>query len=116
MPNRSYFTLELAWKDNRENISCIPAGTYECTMVHSPHFDKKTYLLSGVKDRSSIRIHSANFPHQLKGCIALGEKLGVLNNERAVLNSKQAVSDLEKYLEGKPFTLEIKDGAEVRES
>lgn len=109
LPNRTFFTLELPWRDNHANISRVPAGTYTATFTESPHFNKKTYLLTGVKDRTSIRIHSANLPHELKGCIALGEKLGVLNGERALLNSRQAVEEFEKLLEQKPFELEIID-------
>lgn len=113
LPNRTFFTLELPWRDNNKDLSCIPAGLYQCTFSYSPHFDKKTYLLTGVKDRTSIRIHSANFPAELKGCIALGEKLGVLNGERAVLNSRQAVGDFEKLMDWRPFELEVKDEIKI---
>lgn len=106
---KSFFTLELAFHDNISNISCIPAGIYQCTYTLSPHFNKKTYLLTGVKDRTSIRIHSSNVAHELKGCIALGRTLGILNGSRAVLSSRQAVEEFEKLLDFKPFQLEILD-------
>ncbi len=109
LPNRTFFTLELPWVDNHPFESCIPAGSYECLFTHSPHFEKKTYLLTGVKDRTAIRIHSANFPAELKGCIALGETMGILKNEKAILNSRKAVEEFQKLLEEKPFTLEILD-------
>ncbi len=109
LPNRTFFTLELPWRDNAPNYSRIPAGVYTATYTESPHFNKKTYLLTGVKDRTSIRIHSSNFPHELKGCIALGEKLGILNGERALLNSRQAVEEFEKLMNCAPFELEVLD-------
>ena len=31
--NLNLFTLELPWKDNQRNISCIPAGYYFCNRV-----------------------------------------------------------------------------------
>jgi len=109
---KKFFTLELPWHDNDQNKSCIPLGQYSATYVFSPKFNKKTYLLNGVKDRSSIRIHSANVASELLGCIALGKERGVLNGVAAVLSSKNAIKEFETLLGGQPFTIEILEGAE----
>lgn len=47
---------------------------------------------------------------QLNGCIALGERLGHIDGQKAVLLSAPAVRRLEEHFAGKPFTLEIRDG------
>lgn len=47
---------------------------------------------------------------QLNGCIALGERLGWIGKQKALLLSRPAVRRLEEYFGGKPFILEIRDG------
>jgi len=66
-------TLELPWKNNAPNISCIPTGTYLCRWTLSCRLRKWTYEVMGVPKRAGIRIHPANLFHQLHGCIALGD-------------------------------------------
>ena len=73
-------TLELAWKNNENNVSCIPIGTYICKYTRSKRIseatgkDYFTYEITNVPNRGGVRIHSANYFHQLRGCIALGDK------------------------------------------
>ncbi len=63
-------TIELPWKDNQRNISCIPEGRYGIKM----RFTKKRLwhmVVTGVKKRSLILIHTANIAVlELEGCIA----------------------------------------------
>lgn len=111
-----FYTGELAWRDNASNVSCIPPGLYRCTWTYSPRFKRQMYLVDGVKDRGGIRKHSANFMgddtkgyrRQLNGCIALGEKLGWIEGQKALLLSAPAVRRFEALLAGQPFELEIK--------
>jgi hypothetical protein len=78
------------------------------------------YLLFDVPSRSGIRKHPANFMGdaalkfrcQLNGCIALGEKLGVMGGQRALLVSVPAMRRFESHMEMKPFRLIIKDSGE----
>lgn len=49
----------------------IPVGIYELELTFSPHFGKTMPLLNGVVGRTDIRIHPANVPSQLEGCIAV---------------------------------------------
>lgn len=110
-----FYTAELPWRDNQRNISCIPAGVYSCKLTMSSRFYKLLYLVLGVNMRDGIRIHSANlagdvslgWKAQLNGCIALGEKLGKIGNQKAVLLSQPAVRKFEKLMNGQPFILEI---------
>lgn len=111
---RTLFTGELPDRDNAPNVSCIPAGTYRCAWTFSPAFKRFMYAVLGVPGRSGIRIHSANLmgakpPYlaQLNGCIAVGERLGTMDGQKAVLRSAPAVRCLEEAMERKPFDLEV---------
>lgn len=109
------FTGELPDRDNRPNVSRIPAGLYLCKWTWSPHFGRMMYLITDVQGRSGIRIHSANFMgdksagmrSQLYGCVALGMKIGTLAGQRAILVSKTAVRHFETYMNGEDFELWI---------
>lgn len=76
------------------------------------------YLVENVNKRSGIRIHSANFMGdltlgykcQLNGCIALGEKFGVVNGQKAVLLSNPAIRKFESLMSGQSFVLEVING------
>ncbi len=114
------FTLELPWRDNQNNQSCIPEGEYKCLWTMSAHFHRGMYLVCEVDDRQGIRIHSANlagdrslgYVAQLNGCIALGEALGELAGQKALLSSAPAVRRFTKLMGQKPFTLEIRNGSD----
>jgi hypothetical protein len=110
------FSGELPRRNNASNVSCIPTGTYRCVLTYSQRFGRPLYLVDGVADRVGIRVHPANFmgkkpPYlcQLNGCIALGEKLGWIDGQKAILISAPAVRRLEDWFQGKSFTLEIRD-------
>lgn len=62
-----------------ENLAkSIPAGVYEVNFTYSPHFNRvMPHILVPSRDQAAggdagIRIHPANFPAQLEGCIAVG--------------------------------------------
>lgn len=90
---RTYQTLELPWKNDAPNVSCIPAGTYTLKLIYSPHHGLALWEFQAVPNRSFCEIHSANLPSQLLGCVALGQTRGELNGQRAVLQSQLAVDD-----------------------
>ena len=112
----SLYTGELPWLENAPSVSCIPAGTYRCVWTNSPRFGRPMYLVDGVRSRAGIRFHAANlmgaapYRSQLNGCIALGERLGHLDGQKALLLSAPAIRRFEQHFAGKPFTLEITDG------
>lgn len=66
-------TIELPWKDNQHNISCIPEGKYKTKPYVSKHLGL-VYEVLNVPDRSAILIHKGNFVAgkkiDLRGCIA----------------------------------------------
>lgn len=102
-------TLELPWKNNAKDISCIPTGTYKVNYTFSPKFLKYTYEIKDVPNRSGIRIHSANYASQLNGCVALGTQLTDINKdgELDTTNSRIAIAAFEGFMLKKPFTLTI---------
>jgi hypothetical protein len=110
-------TLELSWKNNQPNISCISAGTYLCTYTRSNRLsqiagaDVYTYELVNVKGRTGIRIHSANYYFQLEGCIALGSALKDLNADARLdlIHSGETVKQFEALMQGKNFWLIIQE-------
>jgi len=112
-------SLELPWRDNARQISCIPTGAYRCVIVRSPRFGR-VYGVLNVPGRSNVLIHSANlagdkalgWDTQLQGCIAPCQRLGSLVNsrgrfQRAGLISRPAVTQLMNWANGEPFTLEV---------
>lgn len=62
------FTME-----NR--VLAVPEGTYSLEITYSPHFGKEMPLLGGTSPRTDIRIHPANWPTQLEGCVAVGQSI-----------------------------------------
>lgn len=71
VPQFSFVTIELPWKNNQQGISCIPVGKYKAKKFISPTHNL-CFLVLDVPNRDMIEIHSANFSRQLKGCIAPG--------------------------------------------
>ncbi len=120
--NKSYFSLELPYRDNKPNISCIPCGQYKASLRYSPHFKKNLYCLSGVPNRNFILIHGANFAGDeemgyqthLQGCISIGKSMGTAQNkhkqrQRCIFGSQQALSEFIDELDGEELILTIKD-------
>ena len=63
-------TIELPWRDNQRNVSCIPEGRYPLRKRYSERF-KWHIEIEDVPDRSSILFHPANYAlGELRGCIA----------------------------------------------
>lgn len=100
-------TVERLWVDNKRGISCVPCGRYLVRATYSPRFGRKMYLLLDVPHRDGIRIHPANWPRQLNGCIALGTAVARKIDGKMLLNSRVAVNRLERTLGLQPFYLTI---------
>ncbi|MEW4925491.1 DUF5675 family protein [Algibacter sp. 2305UL17-15] len=74
-------TLELEWKNNQRNISCVPSGFYNIEFEHSSKFNRKLWELKGVPGRSEAKIHVANYYTQIQGCIAVGDMHMHINDD-----------------------------------
>ena len=111
------FSGELPDRNNAPNVSCVPVGIYRAAWTVSPRFKRRMYLVESVPQRGGIRAHSANFMgdeslgyrKQLNGCIALGERLGTMDGQKALLLSAPAIRRFESYMGGRPFILEIRN-------
>lgn len=87
-------TIELPWKDNQRNVSCIPEGRYK---IAPRHTEKRGwhYVLEKVPNRSFILFHPANNAlKELRGCIAPVTKI---SGHGKGLESRRA-NDLLKFL------------------
>lgn len=102
-----WYTMELPWRDNKPSASCIPAGDYECHLTYSPALERDLYVLSHVTDRCGIRIHPANYPHELEGCIALGNRY---SDQGYIVSSGDAVVAMHRVMKREPFILTIQEG------
>lgn len=102
-----YRTLELPFKDNQKDISCIPAGVYVCKRENSPSFGM-TFRVCDVPDRTHILFHHGNTTKDTHGCIILGLTFGIMEGEPAVFDSRKAMSRfLERLRDADTFNLKI---------
>ena len=83
------YSLELPWRDNARNISCIPVGEYRCHKSYSSKHGHVVRLVD-VPNRSDILIHAGNQPSDTQGCILPGLDISY----GVVLNSKVALRRL----------------------
>jgi len=79
-------TCEQPWNDNQPDVSCIPPGDYELlpydspahgptVVFHNPQlgvYGTPVMIPPGQTGRSLCEIHNANWPFQVRGCVALG--------------------------------------------
>lgn len=99
-------TLELAWRNNEQRISCIPTGVYRVvrrwTAKYGNHF-----WLQNVPHRSMILVHYGNFHFNVLGCILVGKEHIDINYDgyKDVTSSKDTMRELNKIL---PLEFEIK--------
>lgn len=78
-----------------ENLAkAIPAGLYSVVIDYSPRFNAQMpHIIVPARDQAAggdagIRIHPANLPVQLEGCIAVGdtEEPDAVDNSRITFN------------------------------
>lgn len=102
------FTLELPWINNERNISCIPMAAGYKGEKYKSHHNGDCIAITNVLDRTHIQIHSANFTRQIKGCIAVGDSIKFLDNDKIpdITNSKNTLKALLAVLP-EFFTIEI---------
>jgi hypothetical protein len=106
----SCITLELPWRNNERGRSHIPRGRYVAIRHNSPKFGKCVHV-QGVKGRSEILIHPANYVEQLQGCIAVGRFLKDVDGDGAAddINLSRTVMDELMSLLPDEFTVTVQD-------
>jgi hypothetical protein len=110
------FTMELPWRNNVRQKSCIPKGIFFCTWKNSAKFGLVPWLHS-VPGRDGILIHNGTWAGDVNlkyktnshGCILLAKKLGKVNGQLAGLMSRIAIRELRELLQGQGFILEVQD-------
>ena len=102
-----FASLELPWKNNERQVSCIPAGKYKVIKRYSQKYGNHFHV-QDVPARDMILIHAANFSRQLEGCIAVGRKHFDMDNDglKDVSNSRTTLSLLYNEMP-EEFELEI---------
>lgn len=90
------FTVELPWRHNKVDVSCIPAMIYEYRKIYSPSAERYVLRLFDVPDRTLINVESANKVKQLLGCIAVGSSIVYMDNDYVpdVANSGKTLDNL----------------------
>ena len=91
----SFCILELPWKDNQRNISCIPKGRYKVVHYSSAKYPD-VFEITNVPDRTAILIHSGNYNTHTEGCLLIGFDFKDINNDGYVdvLHSRDALNML----------------------
>ena len=102
-------TIENPWKDNEENISCIPVGNYVCEVHESPKYGKVYHVLS-VPGRTHILIHAGNYERNTLGCILLGKSImrDDKDDKPAVGDSRDTIRRFRNTMNNEPFMLTIR--------
>ena len=85
------YTIERPWRGNIVNISAIPPGEYLLAADHYHGGGYDTFALRDVPGRSLIKFHRGNVATDLRGCIALGEQIGVLKSAPAFQGFMEAM-------------------------
>ncbi len=95
------FTLELPWKENKRNISCIPEGKYELKASYSNELQNHLEIMD-VFGRKHILIHPANNAiEQLRGGIAPVKQLtGIGKGLYSRLAMEKLLSIFHQTMEG----------------
>jgi len=101
-------TLEPPEFENKKNFACIPTGQYECIRIMSRF--GTTYEILNIPDRNEVLFHPGNRVEDTEGCVLLGEKLGKLKGDRAILNSGKTFTTFLNTMQSYPeFKLTIKE-------
>jgi len=105
-PKEYWFTVERPWMKNERNISCFPIGEYDLELgtfyrnTKDTSDDYSVYNVLAVPGRSLIKIHIANTPSDVKGCVGIGMTLGFIKNQWAVTNSRVAFKKFMERMDG----------------
>ena len=85
-------SLERAWLNNKQDVSCIPEGVY---LVNRDEEGKhRWYAVQDVEGRSNIEIHVGNTIDDSAGCILLGMSFDADNNISRSIPAMKALLNL----------------------
>lgn len=106
-------TLEPPWRDNRQNVSCIPTGSYRCEF--GPSGKGALYHVLNVPHRDGILMHVGNWAgdeteglrSDSEGCILVGIRVYEFETQIGISGSAVALDKLHKFTGKLPFQLDI---------
>ena len=99
-------TIELPFKSNQRDISCIREGAYDVVKITKEN-GKQVFLLLNVPERDGIEIHIGNYINgnhpDTKGCILPGTYFTDVNQDGYIdiANSSYEMNKLLKLLPDK---------------
>jgi hypothetical protein len=93
-------TLELPWRENQHDISCVPAGVYPLHRRMSPKHHCEVFELENVPERANIELHIGNFIRDSLGCLLLGTKFATLDGEHGISGSRVAFDHFMDAMKG----------------
>lgn len=100
-------TIELPWRDNQHNISCIPLGTYPLSVLNDPERGLVFYV-HDVPERDGVLIHPGAHPSDTKGCILPGLRYNWIEGEPWFSTSRLALDSLlSDFQHNGPFSLSV---------
>jgi hypothetical protein len=104
------YALELPDKDNKFQVSRIPAGEYKVIKRWSPKYKNHFHILD-VPNRSMILIHHGNYHRDTLGCILPGKRLVDIDGDghKDVTESVKVMKELNNILPDEFFIEIIND-------
>lgn len=100
-------TLERTYEVPGEPVVKIPPGVHRCTRTRFIRGQYDTYEVH-VFGHSRLLFHRGNYEHDSDGCILVGEEVGVLNGEKAIIHSGAAFDRFMELAANAPeFYLEV---------
>lgn len=99
MEQAKFSTLELPWRENTRETSCIPEGRYTVSPRSNAKFGDHL-IVNKVEGRDWILFHSGNIPDHTKGCILVGLTHGDMDGDGIpdVLSSRAAMGLLSQLV------------------
>lgn len=114
---RVCYMLELPDRDNKRNLSRIPAGRYLVKYLKRSASGKykDVYHVTGVMGRSGVLIHPGNYAGDTLqdllthswGCLLPATRMGRLSNQMAGLASRAALRRIHQITQRQDFYLEV---------
>lgn len=93
--NFDCYTLELPWRDNQPNVSCIPVGTYEAFVDHNVTIGRQEVIrLKDVPNRTGVLIHVGNYTSDIAGCVLVGNSQVTNSVKKMVTSSRNTMENL----------------------
>jgi hypothetical protein len=100
-PDIQCYSIELPWKNNEQNISCIIAGAYPYRKEIHPKFGRCLRLFA-ISEREGVLMHAGSFAGDVSlgwksdssGCVIIGSKIEKIKKQKAAINSRATLDTL----------------------